>query len=72
MKSAQTGFTTMIIAAIGHSIDRDPCRMMVIQLTDPALSDFNREKLQPAIEGSVPLREKVVPQTWRSAVGSTI
>lgn len=71
MKSAQTGFTTLILAAIGHSIDRDACRMMIIQPTDAALSDFNREKLQPAIDGSKSLRALVAPQTSRSAEGST-
>jgi phage terminase large subunit GpA-like protein len=70
-KSAQTGFTTLLLAAIGHSIDRDPCRMMVIQPTDAALSDFNREKLQPAIDGSKALAGVVVPQTSRSTQGST-
>jgi phage terminase large subunit GpA-like protein len=71
MKSAQTGFTTMLIAAVGHSIDRDPCRMMVIQPTDAALSDFNRDKLQPAIDGTKALKDKVIPQTSRSSTGST-
>ena len=70
-KSAQTGFTTLAIAMIGHSIDRDPCRMMVIQPTDSALSEFNRDKLQPSIDGSRVLREKVADQKSRSAMGST-
>jgi phage terminase large subunit GpA-like protein len=71
MKSAQTGFTTLLIAAIGHSIDRDPCRMMVVQPTDAALSDFNREKLQPAFDASRALGAKVAPQLSRSGAGST-
>ena len=71
MKSAQTGFTTLMIAAIGHTIDRDPCRAMVLQPTDAALSEFNREKLQPAIDKSKALSAKVVPQTSRSSQGST-
>ncbi|VFU07923.1 phage terminase large subunit family protein [Methylocella tundrae] len=71
MKSAQTGFTTLLIAAIGHSIDRDPCRMMIVQPTDAALSDFNRDKLQPAIESTKALKRKVAPQTSRSSEGST-
>jgi phage terminase large subunit GpA-like protein len=70
-KAAQTGFTIMLLAAIGHSIDRDPCRMMVIQPTDGALSEFNREKLQPAIDGTKALKHRVIPQTSRSAQGST-
>lgn len=71
MKSAQTGFTTLLIAAIGHSIDLDPCRMMLVQPTDGALSDFNREKLQPAIDRSPALAAKVEPQRSRSGEGST-
>lgn len=71
MKSAQTGFTTLLIAAIGHSVDRDPCRMGVLQPTDAALSDFNREKLQIAIDGSKALRERVKPQVSRGSTGST-
>lgn len=71
MKSAQTGFTTLLIAAIGHSIDLDPSRMMLIQPTDSALADFNREKLQVAIDQSPALRAKVKPQTSRSGEGST-
>jgi phage terminase large subunit GpA-like protein len=72
MKSAQTGFTTLIIAAIGHSIDRDPCRIMVVQPTDAALSDFNRDKLQPAIDSTKVLSQKVAPQTSRSGEGSAV
>jgi phage terminase large subunit GpA-like protein len=71
MKSAQTAFTMMMIAAIGHSIDLDPCRIMVIQPTDGALSDFNRDKLQPAIDQTPALKAKVKPQVSRSGEGST-
>jgi len=70
-KSAQTGFSLMAIAAAGYTIDREPCRIMVIQPTDGALAEFNREKLQPAIENSKALRSKVRSQTARSGQGST-
>lgn len=70
MKSAQTGFTTVLIIAAGHSIDRDPCRMMIVQPTSGALSDFNREKLQPAIDASPVLAKKVRGVTSRSSEGS--
>jgi hypothetical protein len=59
------------MAMIGHSIDRDPCRMMIVQPTDNALSEFNRDKLQPAIDQSKALKAKVSAQTSRSATGST-
>jgi phage terminase large subunit GpA-like protein len=71
MKSAQGGFTLLLIALLGHTIDRNPCRAMIIQPTDAALSKFNREKLGPAIRASAVLRKKVATQTSRSAEGST-
>lgn len=71
MKSAQTGFTTLLLAAIGHSIDQSPCDMMVIQPTDGALTDFNNGKLNIVIEKSEALQKKVAGQTARSGKGST-
>jgi len=71
MKAAQTGFTIMLIAALGHMIDRAPCRAMVIQPTDNAVSKFNRDKLDPAIRGSDALKKKVAVQASRSSQGST-
>lgn len=71
MKSAQSGFTTALQIAICHSIDRDPCDMMVVQPTDSALSDFNSQKLGRTIELSPLMRQKVAPQTARSGAAST-
>ena len=71
MKSGQTAFTTMLLCAIGHSIDRDPCDMVVVQPTDVALRKFNSIKLGRMIELTAPLRDKVYPQSSRSAAGST-
>jgi phage terminase large subunit GpA-like protein len=71
MKSAQTGFTLLLIALIGHLVDRSPCRVMVVQPTDAAVSEFNREKLEPAIKSTTSLSRKVAVQTSRSAEGST-
>lgn len=71
MKSAQSAFTTALIILAGHSIDRDPCRMMIVQPTSGALSDFNREKLQPAIDATPALKAKVRGVTSRSSEGST-
>jgi len=71
MKSGQSAFTTMLQCAIGHSIDRDPCDMMVVQPTDGALTDFNSTKLVRLIEKTPVLARKVYPQTSRSSAGST-
>lgn len=70
-KSAQTGFTTMGIAIVGHTIDCDPCRMGVVQPTDSALTEFLAEKLNPAIEQTRSLAKKVKAQASRSGAGST-
>lgn len=71
MKSAQTGFTTLLLAAVGHTIDADPADMMLVQPTDGALSDFNSKKLQLALEKTPSLAAKVAPQTARSGKAST-
>lgn len=71
-KSAQTGFTIMAIAAIGHSIDCDPIGgVMLIQPTQDALDKFSRDKLAPVIESVRALKGKVLPQKSRSGEGST-
>jgi phage terminase large subunit GpA-like protein len=71
MKSAQTGFTTMLLAAVGHTIDLDRADMMIVQPTDGALSDFNSKKLQPTLEETKATARRVAKQTSRSASGST-
>lgn len=71
MKSAQSAFTTCLQVVALHSIDRDPCDMMVVQPTDSALTDFNSQKLGRAIELSPLMRRKVKPQTSRSGQSST-
>ncbi len=70
-KSAQTGFTLMMMAVIGHSIDCDPCDMLIVQPTDSTLTEFNSLKLNRLIELTVPLRRKVEPQTSRAGRAST-
>lgn len=74
MKSAQSGFSTLMMIAIGHTVDREPCDMMVVQPTDSALTDFNSQKLGRTIEKSQQESgwgRKVRPQTARSGTAST-
>jgi phage terminase large subunit GpA-like protein len=70
-KSAQTGFTTLLMAACAYSIAQDPCRIMVVQPTTGALAEFNREKLSVMIQQSPALRKLVRDQASRSGEGST-
>lgn len=71
MKSAQSGFSTMLLAATGHSMASEPSDMLLVQPTDSALTDFHGEKLGPMIEHSPALKDVVKPQTSRSGQGST-
>ena len=41
MKSAQTGFSTMLLAAVAHTIVHDKADTMIVQPTDGSLSEFN-------------------------------
>lgn len=71
-KSAQTGFTVMAIAVVGHSIDCDPSGgILLVQPTDGALGDFIKDKLNPAIDETPALKAKVRPQKARDGEGST-
>ena len=70
-KSAQVAFTTAAMAWLGKNIATMPAREMVIFPTLTSVQDFNREKLQPAIDASPQLRRLVRSQTSRSAAGST-
>lgn len=70
-KSAQTGFTLMLLAATAHTIACDRADMMIVQPTDGALSDFNSKKLQPCIDETAPTAAVVARQASRSGAGST-
>jgi phage terminase large subunit GpA-like protein len=70
-KGAQSGATVMGLAFVAHSIVFDPCRMMVVQPTDTALTKFSRGKLQPVLDRTRTLKRLVRSQTSRSASGST-
>jgi phage terminase large subunit GpA-like protein len=70
-KGAQSGATVFGLAFLAHSIIFDPCRMMVVQPTDTALTKFSRGKLQPVIDKAPELRRRIRSQTSRSASGST-
>ena len=71
MKSLQTAFTTMLLAAIGHTIDCEPVDMMAVQPTDGALTDFNSLKLQLCLEKTEATSKKVLKQTSRGGAGSS-
>lgn len=59
-KSAQIGWTDgVVLNTIGHRIDTDPCRILVLFPREKTAIDFNDEKLEPMIESVESLRRKV-------------
>lgn len=70
-KSSQVGATGIGIAWMGSIAVNNPAKAMVIFPTITAVQDFNREKLQPTIEASPALKERIRKQTTRSSRGST-
>lgn len=59
-KSAQIGWTDgVVLNLIGHRIDNDPSRMLVLFPREKTAVDFNDEKLEPMIEATPALRAKV-------------
>lgn len=68
MKSAQSAFTSGLQILAAHSVDCDPCDIMIVQPTESALTDFNSQKLGRAIELSRALGARDKARTWGSRV----
>jgi terminase, large subunit len=49
MKSARVGYTKMIDAFIGYSIDQDPCPVLVVQPTVDDAKGFSKEEIAPML-----------------------
>lgn len=59
-KSAQLGWTDgVVLNAIGHRIDNDPGRMLVLFPREKTAVDFNDEKLEPMLLSTPALASKV-------------
>lgn len=70
-KSAQVGFTQIGIGWLASRIVTAPAHNMLVQPTIQSAQDFNRRKLQPAIDATPALRKRVRRQVSRSSEGST-
>ncbi len=71
MKSAQTGFTELILNTIGYRIDRDPGPGLAVYPTDGLAEVFSKDRLSPSVRDSPRLREKVADPKGRDS-GNTI
>ncbi|MBM3553675.1 MAG: hypothetical protein FJX45_18495 [Alphaproteobacteria bacterium] len=70
-KSAQTGFTQGITAVEGWIAAENPARTLHVLPTTSLALAYNREKLQPAIDATPPLKQRIRDLSIRGAVGSS-
>lgn len=49
MKSARTGYTSMLCAGIGYYIEHDPCSQLVVQPTVDDGKEFSKETIAPML-----------------------
>ena len=71
-KSAQTGFTGVGTIFAMLCIATAPDNILIVQPTTDAAKDYVRNKLNPAIEACDPVATRVLPQTSRSGMDSTM
>lgn len=67
MKSAQIGWTEMLLNVIGFHIDRDPAPMLMVQPTVEMAQSVAKDRLTPMFRDSPALREKVGRSKYRDS-----
>ncbi len=71
LKSARIGYTKIIGHVMGYHIHQDPCSILVVQPTIGDAEDYSKEEVQPVIDETEVLRERVGDSKSRSS-GNTI
>jgi len=59
MGSSQIAKTQILLNIIGYYMDIDPCHIMLMQPTDMDARDFSNQKLDPMIQDTTVLKQKV-------------
>ena len=70
--SAQVGKTEIGLNFFGYVVDVDPGPMITVLPSIEEASKFNKTKLQPSIDATPALRQKVLEYTDKSERGSTV
>ena len=65
MKSSQIGGSEALLNIIGYYIDNDPNSIILMQPTEKDARDFSTQKLEPMIEDTRCLKEKVAKKNKR-------
>ncbi len=71
MASAQVGKTEFLLNVTGSYIDQDPCPIMHMLPNDDLIKSYSTKRLQPMINASAPLTNKVTAAKGREA-GNTM
>lgn len=66
-KPSQVGWTTLLTAAVGYSIECDPSRTLVCMATQGEAEIFSKDRLMPIIEATPALEGKIKPAKSRDA-----
>lgn len=71
MGSSQVGKTQIMLNIIGYFIDIDPCHIILMQPTEMHAKDFSNQKLDPMIQDTQILKQKVSKNRVKDKDNST-
>ena len=71
MKSAQVGWTELLLNVIGYHVDQDPAPILLIQPTLEMAEAFSKDRLAPMLRDTPALRDKVADPRSRDS-GNTL
>lgn len=72
MASAQITKTEILLNAVGHCIDQDPCPMLVVYPTLETAELWSKQRLTPMIRDTPVLAEKIPPARSRDSGNNTL
>jgi phage terminase large subunit GpA-like protein len=71
MKSAQVGWTELLLNVIGFHVDQDPAPMLLVQPTLDIGESFSKDRLAPTVRDTPVLRDKIKDAKSRDS-GNTL
>jgi phage terminase large subunit GpA-like protein len=71
MKSAQIGWTEILLNVIGYFVDQDPSPMLLVQPTLDIGEAFSKDRLAPSVRDTPALRDKIKDAKSRDS-GNTL
>jgi phage terminase large subunit GpA-like protein len=72
MKSAQVGWTEMLLNVIGYHIDRDPTPILMLNPTIEMAQTTSKDRIAPMLRDSPALRTRVVSSKYRDSADTIL